>query len=85
MPTAALALCTLGCVASDKAPGARADRAAEAPAAPARGSVPPAEKADSLKPAPSRAPRDSAFGPRMEVDSTGKVTPIRKPALKGKP
>ncbi len=78
MPAAALVFCTLGCVARDKTSGAQADRATEVPAAPARANLPPAAKTDTRKPAPSRAPRDSAFGPRMDVDSTGKVTPIRK-------
>ena len=54
------------------------DAAPPAPAsAPVRpGATPPTS--GSVKPAPSPyIGRDSAFGPTYEVDSTGKVTPIR--------
>ena len=42
------------------------------------GAVAPATPAGAAKPAPTPyIGRDSAFGPSYEVDSTGKVTPIR--------
>jgi hypothetical protein len=39
----------------------------------------PAKKTDAARHATAAARRDSAIGPKLEVDSTGKVRPIKKP------
>jgi len=81
LPLAALALSALGCRAKDKPPesaAAAADRGGAATGFPAADTIKPAKNADSARRAPPGPRRDSAFGPKFGVDSTGKVTPLKK-------
>lgn len=81
----AFALCALACSRKDKAPAASpeasaADSTLVATKADSVKRADSAKRADSVNRAASSRRRDSAFGPRYEVDSNGKLRPIKKPA-----
>lgn len=82
MPAAVLVLFAMGCGANEKPAGAAAQAGDSASAGAdtiALSKKADSSKADSTRRARAGGRRDSAFGPKLEVDSTGKVKKIKKP------